>query len=261
MTGIKISIITPTYNCKEDLQNTLNSVHSQINTDWEHIIIDGNSVDGTLEVIRQNKAKISYWVSEKDQGVYDAMNKGLKAAKGEYVLFLNAGDTLFSKNTLDKIPFCKYPNADIFYGETVILNNQRERVGLRQKKLPHSLAWRHLRKGMVVCHQSIIVRRGLAPNYDTQYTIAADIDWIIRALQKSSQTIFTGTIISNFIEGGLSTKYRARSWKERWNIIKKHFGLLTCIVSHIVFIFDQLLLKMKLKPTYREIDSKFLSNE
>jgi glycosyltransferase involved in cell wall biosynthesis len=95
-----VSIITVVFNDRQNLSKTIDSVSSQIFKDFEYIVIDGASTDGTQELIQQNENKISHWLSEKDQGIYDAMNKGITLAKGEYVYFLNAGDTLYEKKTL-----------------------------------------------------------------------------------------------------------------------------------------------------------------
>lgn len=257
----KVSIITVTYNCKDKLQLTLNSVFNQSFKDWEQIVIDGKSQDGTVDVIKSNQDKISYWISEKDGGVYDAMNKGLKAAKGEYVLFLNAGDTFYSKYSLGRIPFIDQSDADIFYGETIIVNEEGKQLGLRQKKLPHNLTWRHFKDGMVVCHQSILVKRELAPEYVLSYRYSADIDWVLLSLKRARKIIFTNSIISVFETGGFSAQNKWNSWLERWTIMKNYFGWTQCLLSHIVFIFELFILKLGLKPAYRNIDSKLLSNE
>jgi len=257
----KLSIITVTYNCRDKLQLTLNSVFSQSFTDWEQIVIDGRSQDGTIDVIKSNQDKIAYWISEKDSGVYDAMNKGLKAARGKYVLFLNAGDTFYSKHSLVQIPFSNKPDADIFYGETVVVNEEGEQLGLRQKKLPHNLTWHHFKKGMVVCHQSIMVKRKLAPDYELSYRFSSDIDWVLTSLKRARNIIFTNTIISIFEAGGFSSQNKWSSWLERWTIMKNYFGWTQCLLSHIVFIFELFILKLRLKPAYRNIDSKLLSNE
>ena len=99
----KISIITINYNDLKGLQKTFNSVVNQSNKDFEYIVIDGGSSDGGKEFLEQNSDKLAYWISEKDSGVYNAMNKGIKAAKGEYLLFLNSGDFLVDDNVIEKV--------------------------------------------------------------------------------------------------------------------------------------------------------------
>jgi glycosyltransferase involved in cell wall biosynthesis len=248
----KVSIITVTYNCRDLLVKTIESVCNQSFKDFEYLVIDGKSTDGTIEVINRNLDKISYWVSQPDNGIYDAMNKGLQAATGDYVIFLNAGDTFFESTTLEKIPFNQHPDAGIFYGETMILNREGNLLGLRRKKLPYNLSWKHFRQGMVVCHQSILVKRTTAPEYNLSYEFTADIDWVLRALKLSNKTVFTGTIISNFIEGGFSSQKQKESLAERFRIMKNHFGLVTTVASHVVFIIEYLLVAVGLKGEYRK---------
>lgn len=249
----KVSIITVTYNCRDLLKDTIDCISDQSYSNREHIIIDGNSKDGTLEIILKNTDKISYWVSEPDEGIYDAMNKGLKVATGDYVIFLNAGDTFYDQYTLSKIPFEKFPKADIFYGETMILDAVGKHLGLRRKKLPHNLTWKQFKWGMVVCHQSILVKKQIAPFYDLNYKYTADIDWVIKSLKASTQTVYTQTIISNFIEGGFSNQNLLKSWIDRFIILKVYFGLFQTIRSHLSFIMEKLFIKLRIIPSYRKI--------
>ncbi len=257
----KISIVTVTYNCKEQLRETIDSIVSQTYKNIEFLVIDGGSTDGTLDVVKEYQAKIDYWISEPDKGIYDAMNKGLKTVTGDFVLFLNAGDVFFSKRTLQQIPFEKNFDADVFYGETLIVSEKGECLGLGQKTLPKDLTWSHFKNGMVVCHQSIFISTQIAGTYNLNFKYSADIDWVLNALKVANKIVFTETIISRFVTGGFSTQNKWDSWVERWYILKTNFGLLSCILSHIVFIFEMLLVKFKIKPGYREIDPKLFSNE
>src|SRR5690606_30753578 len=124
----KISIITIVYNNVRDIRYTLASVANQDYPNIEYIVVDGLSNDGTMEVIQEYRSHISTLVSEKDKGIYDAMNKGLKLATGDYVLFLNSGDELFANDTLSKV-FAAGADADIYYGETKLVNEDREILG------------------------------------------------------------------------------------------------------------------------------------
>jgi hypothetical protein len=167
------------------------------------------------------------------------------------LLFLNAGDSFHENRTLEKIPFEQYPLAEIFYGETLILGNDGEVLGLRRKKLPQNLTWKNFRKGMVVCHQSILVKKEIAPYYDLQYKFAADVDWLIKSLKASEQIIFTKTIISNFAEGGFSNQNLKKSWLDRFQIINTHFGIFQSLFAHLYFVIDNFLLKLKIVPLFR----------
>lgn len=248
----KLSIITIAYNCANDLEGTMASVFEQTFNDIEYVIVDGGSSDGSVAIIKKYKQNIDKWVSEPDKGIYDAMNKGLKMATGDYVLFLNAGDKLSGSDTLNQIPFSKFPKADIFYGETVSVDENGNELGLRPKKLPHNLNWKHFKNGMVVCHQSILVKRKLAPEYNRSYKLSSDVEWVLKCLKKSNQIIFTETIISRFLEGGASVQRHGESLNERFMIMKEYFGLGTTLFKHVGFIFDTLLIKLGLKSRFRK---------
>ncbi len=115
----KISIITINFNDLVGLEKTFNSVVSQSNTDFEYIVIDGGSTDGSKEFLEQNSDKLAYWISEKDSGVYNAMNKGIKAAKGDYVMFLNSRDFLIDSTIIDKVVKDLDGSTAIYYGNLI----------------------------------------------------------------------------------------------------------------------------------------------
>lgn len=249
----KISIITVVFNAAQFIEQTIKSIINQSYNNIEYIIIDGKSTDGTVDIIKQYNNNIHHWISEPDNGIYEAMNKGLKRASGDFVIFINAGDMFYSDNTLKQIPFNKHPDADIFYGETIIIDDKTgEELGLRRKKLPKNLSWKHYKKGMVVCHQSILVKKSIAPFYNTQYKLSADVDWVIRALKESKKTVFTNSIISKFLNGGISRTQQKLSLKERFIILKKYFGLSQTIVSHLGFVYNDLAIKAGIKPIFRK---------
>ena len=168
----KISIITVVYNAVGLLERTINSVLAQTYPHIEYIIIDGASTDGTLSIIEKYRTKIHTIISEKDKGIYDAMNKGLHNATGGYVLFLNAGDELYSTTTLQEI-FSLSPNADVYYGNTKVIDELGKELGNRRHTPPKQLTWTSLKYGMCVSHQSFIAKRTLCDDYNLQYRIAA----------------------------------------------------------------------------------------
>ena len=155
----KLSIITITYQAEAYIERTLNSVFEQgCAEEIDYIVVDGASKDRTLSIIEANKTQINQVVSEKDKGIYDAMNKGIKLDKGDYILFLNAGDTFASANTLKNLLQELAENPDVLYGEAVFVNNEGQSLGLRSEVTPHrlpsQLTWRNFRYGMLVCHHS-----------------------------------------------------------------------------------------------------------
>lgn len=234
----KFSIITITYNASKWLERTILSVLSQSYPSIEYILIDGASTDGTLDIIRQYASGITTWVSEPDKGLYDAMNKGLKRATGDYVWFINAGDTLYTADTVQKIVASLKKDVslpDILYGETMIVDAQGHQLGMRRLKAPERLTWKSFRMGMLVCHQSFIAKRELAPLYNTEYRLAADYDWCIRCMQKARTLRNTQLVLSNFLEDGLSSLQRKASLKERYRVMCRYYGPLTTGALHIWF--------------------------
>jgi hypothetical protein len=136
----KVSIITVTYNAAAVLEPTIESILAQTFTDYEYLIIDGGSKDATPDIIRRYADRLSYWVSEPDRGLYDAMNKGLRAARGEYVWFMNAGDRLYEADTLRKVFVDAPAGADVYYGDALFYEADGREVGLRSRVTPHPVA-------------------------------------------------------------------------------------------------------------------------
>ena len=231
------SIITITYNASQWLERTIQSIISQSYSHIEYIVIDGNSTDGTLDIIKKYQSSIARWISEPDEGLYDAMNKGLKLASGDYVWFINAGDTLYSENTVQEIVNMingKNP-PDIIYGETAIVDTQGNPLGMRRLKAPENLTWKSFRMGMLVCHQSFLVQRTIAEPYDLQYRFTGDYDWCIRNMRKAKIIFNTHLILSRFLEAGLSAENRKKSLKERYRIMCANYGKIQTQILHIWF--------------------------
>lgn len=231
MASPKISIITIVYNNVRDIEHTILSVFNQTYDNIEYIIIDGASTDGTLDIIRKYRGSIDILVSEKDGGIYDAMNKGLSKATGDYVLFLNSGDELYDNNTIQTI-VSKGNGADIIYGETKLVDEDRNIVGDRRHKAPAQFDWKSFQYGMNVCHQAIYVKRDITEPYDLQYKLSADVDWVIRAAKKAKTTQNVNCYVARYLVGGMSQKRHKQSLKERFEIFKKHYGTLQNWINH-----------------------------
>lgn len=219
------------------LESTIQSIISQSFTDYEYIIIDGSSTDGTLSIIQSYERHLAYWISEPDKGLYDAMNKGLRVARGQYVWFMNAGDRIYDSSTLKQVFETCPANADVYYGDALFFDSTGKDLGLRSKETPHQLPpvlrWQSFRYGMVVCHQSFIMRRSLAPLYDLSHPYSADVDWEIRCLRAATRIINTQTVLSRYLTGGFSRKNHGRSLKDRYLVLQKHFGTVPNFLNHI----------------------------
>ena len=231
MASPKISIITIVYNNVRDIEHTILSVINQTYHHIEYLIIDGASTDGTLDIIQKYRGSIDVLVSEKDGGIYDAMNKGLAKATGEYVLFLNSGDELYDNTTLQTI-ISKGNNADIIYGETKLVDEERKIIGDRRHRAPAQFDWKSFQYGMNICHQAIYVKREIAQPYDLQYKLSADVDWVIRAAKQAKTTQNVHCYVARYLVGGMSQKRHKQSLNERYAIFKKHYGTVQNWINH-----------------------------
>ena len=226
-----LSVITVVYNNAADIERTIRSVLSQTYPRIEYLIIDGGSTDGTVEIVHRFKEHIAVFVSEPDKGIYDAMNKGLARATGDYVLFMNSGDELYDAATVAEV-FETSPDGDIYYGETELFDEQWRSLGLRRHRVPDQFSWRSFRYGMNVGHQAIYVRRSIAPSYDPRYKLSADVDWVIRAAKKSRKVVNVRRIVAKYLVGGMSRKRHKQSLIERFVILSRHYGWLPNLFNH-----------------------------
>ncbi|MEI6408415.1 MAG: glycosyltransferase family 2 protein [Bacteroidota bacterium] len=231
------SIITVVYNGETLLPGTIESVRNQTYPHIEYILIDGGSKDRTVEIISSYAGKMPNirWISEKDKGLYDAMNKGLRMATGDFVWFLNGGDHAHAPDTVEKMAASVQVDTDVLYGETQLVREDRTPAGLMSalstRKVPEHLNWRDYLGGMLVVHQSFIARRTLAPEY-MENNLCADYDWCIKILKKSRSNVHTGLIISDYLMGGVSKKRHQQSLKDRFSIMQEHFGLPATLFAH-----------------------------
>ena len=230
------SIITVTWNAASVIAPTLASVKEQTGASFEHLIIDGASTDATLDIVRRAGIQNTRIFSEPDKGLYDAMNKGIDRALGKYLIFLNAGDAFASATTLARLSTLTDTNPGVIYGQTQLVNTQREVVGMRHLTAPRHLTADSFKHGMLVCHQAFIARRDLAPHYDLSYRFSADYDWCIRVLQQSKANAYAGDEpIISFLTDGLTSKYHRTSLLERYHIMCHYYGTAATMMRHIGF--------------------------
>lgn len=235
----KLSIITITYNAEKTLERTLKSLYEQSYAEIEHIIVDGKSTDKTLDLIHKYQNNKMKWISEPDNGLYYAMNKGVKMSTGDYICFLNAGDTFFANTTIEEIMHSANDLAqspDIIYGETAIVNKNGTFLHMRRLEAPQYLNWKSFKKGMMVCHQAFIVKREQVEEYNTNYKFSSDFDWCIRMMKKSSFIHNTGEVLINYLNEGITTANRKASLIERYKIMAKHYGGISTFIYHLWFV-------------------------
>lgn len=203
MKNLKLSIITVNFNNNEGLKKTLSSLKSQRFSDYEHIIIDAGSTDNSLETIleyQKNNDHLSFWISEPDKGIYDGMNKGIKHAKGEYLYFLNTGDSL-KENILEKID---YDGTKYIYGDITLLKPDGERI---DKISPYPIDPISILLKDTICHQACFIHKSLFDNssYNIDYKIVADWGHIVdNIILKNCSYKHVPLIIVDYDENGFS---------------------------------------------------------
>ena len=244
---IRFSIVTITWNAEHSLQRTLNSVGGQSYAHVEHLIVDGGSTDDTIAMAKRYQTSSQHEVvitSEPDKGLYDAMNKGLQRATGDYILFLNAGDTLHAPDTLETIAsvIINTNSPAVVYGDTAITDAKGQFLHLRRLRPPERLTWRSFRQGMLVCHQAFYARLDIARQlpYDLQYRYSADVDWCIRVMKEAERLelplVNTHQVVCDFEDGGATTQHHRESLKERFRVMRHHYGLATTLAMHLWFV-------------------------
>lgn len=238
----RFSIITVTYNAAKVLEDTIQSIVTQTYKNTEYIVVDGGSTDGTLDIIRKYREHIHTVISEPDKGLYDAMNKGIGLATGDYLCFLNAGDGLHEDDTLQLMVHSITGTGlpDVLYGETEIVDDKGHFLHMRRLSAPETLTWKSFRKGMLVCHQAFFARRDLVEPYDLQYRFSADFDWCIRVMKKAKTLHNTHLTLIDYLNEGMTTRNHKASLKERFRIMVKHYGLASTLLFHVWFVLRML---------------------
>lgn len=233
---MKVTIITVCKNAEDSIEATIKSVLSQNYKNIEYIIIDGKSTDKTLGIINKYKKRISAIVSEPDNGIYSAMNKGIGRSKGDILYFLNSGDQLFSKDTVSHIVKAFIDsNSDIVYGDIALCEslNQKQYILRRQ-----SHASKYFLAHDTIYHQSIFVKKRLFEKYgtfSTKYSIAADYEWILRLYVKNKiPFIYVNQTIAKYLRGGRSAN-EVVNLRERLSILPIYFDNYTVIINGLLF--------------------------
>ncbi len=244
---IRISIVTITFNAARCLQRTLDSVARQTYPHIEHLIVDGQSKDDTVAIAHRYQQASRHAVtvlSEPDKGLYDAMNKGLRMATGDYIVYLNAGDMLYADDTIAVVARCAEAKGRpaVIYGDTAITDADGHFLRMRRHRPPEQLSWRSFKKGMLVCHQAFYARLDIARDipYDLQYRHSADVDWCIRVMheaeRRKQKLANTRQVLANFEEGGDSKQNHRSSLLERYQVMSRHYGVVQTFLLHCWFV-------------------------
>jgi glycosyltransferase involved in cell wall biosynthesis len=222
-----ISIITINYNNKVGLEDTIKSVVEQTYSDYEHIVIDGDSTDGSKDIATTYKDRLSYYISESDTGVYQAMNKGIRKAAGDYLLFLNSGDTFYQKDVLNSVSKIIEGGLDIYYGNVNFIDGAEAEV----KQYPENLTFGFFYKTSLG-HPASFIKKSLFENtsyYNETYKIVSDWEFLMLAICKHNATYkHMDVVVSNFETNGMSSTFenRERILQERKQVLNDHFPFL-----------------------------------
>lgn len=225
-----VSVVTVCLNAADDIENTLQSVFSQDLEPFEYVVLDGGSIDGTVDILRRFESRLAYWQSEPDKGVYHAMNDAIDKAKGEWILFMNAGDSFVDGSALRRM-FARVPEtADVVYGHHIY---RRGNVDIRKRAADFESTWTHLWDGHlhkdwldgIPGHQATAIRRDLLRRlrFDTKYGIAADHDLLFRARRDGASFFNCDELLSVYVGGGLSERQYDRC-KREWRDIVATYG-------------------------------------
>lgn len=241
----KFSVITVCYNAEATIEDTIQSVISQTYHHVEYIIVDGASKDRTMDIVNRYREHIAIIVSERDKGLYDAMNKGIGLATGDYLCFLNAGDSFHEDDTLQQMVHSIHTPQlpDVLYGETELVDHEGHFLRMRRLSAPEVLTWKSFRQGMLVCHQAFFPRRDLVMPYDLRYRFSADFDWCIKIMKKSKVLHNTHLTLIDYLAEGMTTRNHKASLKERFSIMTRHYGWTSTLAFHLWFVLRLVLKK------------------
>jgi glycosyltransferase involved in cell wall biosynthesis len=217
-----VSIITVTYNASDSLEQTMQSVFTQTYPNIEYIIIDGASTDGTIDIIKKQEARLALWLSEKDEGIYDAMNKGIRLAKGEFIGMINAGD-YYEPDAVETVVNAYLGNrdTDIFHGNMNLLNS--DGTFFKLKKPNTNLD--ELYKGISLFHTTFFVTSATYKThglYDTRFKVSADFDFALRCHLAGVHFFYIDKVIANFRLGGFSYQSKNNGILDSRNVLLKN---------------------------------------
>jgi len=224
-----ISIVTVVYNDCYNIEKTILSVANQTFKDFEYIVVDGNSTDGTQAVVYSHQDKVTTFISEPDCGIYDAMNKAIDLASGEWILFMNSGDTFYGDDTLEELFKNDFDSSiDIVFGDTVYVY----KWGKTLEVTPQPLAFKY---NLPFTHQSSMVRTRLLKErkFDLSYKILADLESFYYFYKNNYKFLQVDLIISNYDMSGFSFTHPTLLYEENARI----FGRNSCGVRHVIMLF------------------------
>lgn len=229
-----ISIITVCLNSEKYLEKTVKSIINQTYDNIEYIIIDGGSTDCTLQIIKKYEDKIAYWISEKDKGVYDAMNKGIDIATGEWINFMNAGDKFYKNNTVEKIFLGNDYDTDFIYGDCQIVYDQEF------SRIQRAGQIKNFWKGMVFSHQSLFTKFDVfkKDRFNINNKIGADFEFLYNCYMSKYNFYNIHITVATVLAGGLSDTNRIESVLSHRSTVNKFSKNLKVNTYYLILFFD-----------------------
>lgn len=216
----RVSIVTVTYNAEAYLEKTIQSIIMQSYPEIEYIVIDGGSTDGTVGIIKKYQKEIAYWVSESDNGIYDAMNKGVTQASGEWINFMNAGDGFIDMDILETVINQIPKDTELVYGNTRFVNEFGNELYIQRGKNVKDFLW----KGIGFNHNSLFCKTALMKEhpFNIFYKIVADSEFLIWAQKQDKNFYHLDMLINYFMTGGISHDQSALRLVERWKLVSDY---------------------------------------
>jgi glycosyltransferase involved in cell wall biosynthesis len=244
-----LSVITVVYNGAAHLEETIQSVLQQSFNDYEYLIIDGGSSDGTVDIIRRYDAHLAYWVSEPDAGIYDAMNKGMQRANGKWLCFLNCGDSFFEETTLEQLLPLMTEKRDpaVLVGKVEMFDEYGHAKVFAP--LPFTQKMLAAKGTAVACHQAMFVTRPSAPRYDVRFRLKAELNWYMDLCELATlQAQTVDQIVARYRLGGIADA----SWLDLWEwiqLVQQRFGTQQNL-RNLPFYVKHALIKLKKIATH-----------
>ncbi len=246
----RVTVVTVTYNAEKFLEETIKSVVEQDYPNIEYIIIDGGSSDGTVEIIKKYESYLTYWISEPDRGIYDAMNKGIDAATGDWINFMNAGDSFCEQHMISKVMESLEVDTDLISGDIYFIDGER-------KTYAKSVGLEHIYDGMFCYHQTIFTKSHILKElyFDTKFCIAADYDFVLKCFNMGYKFHFIDMPIANFLEGGISETQKIKAKIEDMFIQSKYLENMEEIFEKASFLNFE-----SFKPNHNQVFARLYNN-
>ena len=239
-----VSIITACLNAEDTIEQTILSVINQTYPNIEYVIIDGGSTDGTLDIIKKYEGRITKWISEPDESVFDGMNKGIVHSTGDILYFLNSGDLIYNNDIIaDVVKKFSDKNIIAVYGNVEVLNDYMKKKLVRGCKVsPNKLLYRH------ICHQALFVRRTLFEDvgmFSTSLKLSADHEFIVKSVKKyPANFLYIDDILAKYRDGGMSSKMMHKVKLEDLKILSANYNKLQFLFGAAVCAYVVLRYKL-----------------